>query len=283
MEADVKNLYDSYNFLFSVQRKKADASLNMSVNHYHNVYEIYYLVQGFRNYFIQDRTYSVEKGDIVLINVQDIHRTMDSKNSPHERILIYFHESFIADVAKEDINLIEFFTGDSKVLRLNVSEQVYVESILFKMLDEDEKKAMGYLTYERILLTELLLFINRYIKRNRNSNINTVSHVHKKMSEVAGYLMANYMKRITLKHVAEKFYITPCHLSRSFKKATGFSFIEYLNSLRIKEAQRLLKDTKNSVTKIAELTGFESQTHFGRVFRNLTGMSPLQFRKRSHV
>jgi len=100
---------------------------------------------------------------------------------------------------------------------------------------------------------------------------------------VAIYLTENYRSRISLKQVAERFFITPCHLSRSFKKATGFSFIEYVNSIRVKEAQKLLKKTNSSVMRIAELTGFDSQTHFGRVFKNLTGMSPLQYRKRSRV
>lgn len=285
MEANIKKCYDGYSHPFYIERNKVDNSFNMPIYHHHNVFEIYYLLEGRRNYFIQNRTYAVMKGDIVLINVQDIHRTMDSNNTPHERILIYFNKDFISSIINDekDIALLDCFMGKNKVIRLNVSEQAFVETLLFRMLDENEKKPEGYLTYQRVLLTELLLFINRHIKRYDKQSIGTNSLLQKKMSEVAIYLTENYRSRISLKQVAERFFITPCHLSRSFKKATGFSFIEYVNSIRVKEAQKLLKKTNSSVMRIAELTGFDSQTHFGRVFKNLTGMSPLQYRKRSRV
>ncbi|MDI9482407.1 MAG: AraC family transcriptional regulator [Bacillota bacterium] len=285
MEANIKKCYDGYSHPFYIERNKVDISFNMPIYHHHNVFEIYYLLEGRRNYFIQNRTYAVMKGDIVLINVQDIHRTMDSNNTPHERILIYFNKDFISSIINDekDIALLDCFMGKNKVIRLNVSEQAFVETLLFRMLDENEKKPEGYLTYQRVLLTELLLFINRHIKRYDKQSIGTNSLLQKKMSEVAIYLTENYRSRISLKQVAERFFITPCHLSRSFKKATGFSFIEYVNSIRVKEAQKLLKKTNSSVMRIAELTGFDSQTHFGRVFKNLTGMSPLQYRKRSRV
>lgn len=285
MEANIKKCYDGYSHPFYIERNKVDISFNMPIYHHHNVFEIYYLLEGRRNYFIQNRTYAVMKGDIVLINVQDIHRTMDSNNTPHERILIYFNKDFISSIINDekDIALLDCFMGKNKVIRLNVSEQAFVETLLFRMLDENEKKPEGYLTYQRVLLTELLLFINRHIKRYDKQSIGTNSLLQKKMSEVAIYLTENYRSRISLKQVAERFFITPCHLSRSFKKATGFSFIEYVNSIRVKEAQKLLKKTNSSVMRIAELTGFDSQTHFGRVFKNLTGMSPLQYRKRSRI
>jgi len=270
-----------YNVLeqpFYITRQKHDSIYNMPVCHYHNVYEIYYLLEGRRNYFIQNKIYPVVKGDIVLINIHDIHKTMDFNHSSHERILINFKKDFIEPLLEAEDNLLDCFLSEHKVIHLNVSEQSFVQSVLMKMLEEDRKRQKGFLTYEKILLTELLLFINRNMdkfdeqERYRNS-------IQNKMSEVALFLMENYMKKLSLKQVADEFFITPSHLSRTFKKTTGFGFIEYLNSIRIKEARKLLKETGKSVMEIAELTGFDNQTHFGRVFKQMTGMSPLQYRK----
>lgn len=276
------NIYNNLEKPFYITRQKHDSVYNMPYFHYHNVYEIYYLLEGRRNYFIQDKIYPVLKGDIVLINVHDIHKTMDLNNSSHERILINFKKEFISPLLDDDINLLDCFLSEHKVIRLDVSEQSFVQSMLMKMLEEDKKKQKGYLTYQKILLTELLLFINRNMDKF-NEQDRYSSSIQNKISEVAFYLMENYMKKLSLKEVADEFYITPSHLSRSFKKTTGFTFIEYLNSIRVKEAKRLLKETKKSIMEIAELTGFESQTHFGRVFKQMTGVSPLKYRKQPGI
>ncbi len=278
---DEANTYHMMNQPFFIARQRKDTLFSMPACHYHNVYEIYYLLEGRRNYFIKNRAYPVVKGDIVLINIQDIHKTTASDHSSHERILINFQKDFISSLAdeKDGIHLFDCFLSDQKVIHLKVSEQAFVQSILLKMVDENKRKPKGYMTYEKILLAELLLFINRHMEQYRNEGIGYNSQLQKKMSEIALFLMDNYMSNLSLKKVADHFFITPCHLSRAFKKTTGFTFIEYLNSVRIKEAQKLLKESKRSLIQIAELTGFDSQTHFGRVFKSKTGLSPLQYRK----
>lgn len=275
------NVYDIRNQPFYIAQQKQDNNFKMHECHYHNVYEIYYLLEGRRNYFIQNRTYPVVKGDIVLINVQDIHKTMNSNHAVHERILIYFQKEFISSIAEQnsETNLLDCFLSEHKVIHLKVSEQAFVQSILIKMVEEEKKRAKGYQIYEKILLTELLLFINRHMEQYHYDGVGYNSQLQKKMSEIALFLMENYMNKLSLGIVADEFFITPCHLSRAFKKTTGFTFIEYLNSVRIKEAQKLLKETKKSVMEIAELTGFDSQTHFGRVFKGILGLTPLQYRK----
>jgi len=283
MEND-RNVYDLTDKPFYIGRQK-QGNTSMPACHYHNTYEIYYLLEGRRNYFIQNRTYPVVKGDIVLINIQDIHKTMDAGQSFNERILINFKKEFILRHMDpdEDIDLLECFRSKNKVVHLSIPEQAFVQSILFKMADEYKKRQKGYITYEKILLKELLLFINRRMSELSDEAIEYNSRLHEKMSEIALYLMDNYMKKLSLKQVADRFYITPCHLSRAFKKTTGFTFVEYLNSVRIKEAQKLLKESRKNVMQIAELTGFDSQTHFGRVFKSITGFSPLQYRKQSVI
>ncbi len=281
---DGKNQYNFINPPFYIDRQKR-GSMSMATPHYHNTYEIYYLLEGRRNYFIENRTYPVVKGDIVIINIQDIHRTMDAGLSSHERILINFKKEFIFRHMDpdQDIDLLECFQNKNKVIRLKIPEQAFVQSILIKMTDEYKKKQKGFITYERILLTELLLFINRHLEHHGNEGLEYSSRLHKNMSEIAQYLSENYMDRLSLKQVADRYYITPCHLSRAFKKTTGFTFVEYLNNVRIKESQKLLKETRKTVLQISELTGFDSQTHFGRVFKGITGFSPMQYRKQSGI
>ena len=73
---------------------------------------------------------------------------------------------------------------------------------------------------------------------------------------------------------------TPQYFSRVFKRATGVSFTEYLNGVRIKEAQRLLIKTDKTIYDIAEAVGYKSASHFGRSFTAITGISPSEYRRK---
>jgi len=89
----------------------------------------------------------------------------------------------------------------------------------------------------------------------------------------------NFHLPLSLESISKIFFISPCYLSRIFKSSTGSTFIEYLNNIRIEEAQHLLLESNDKVTTIAEKIGFGSASHFGRVFKSITNLSPLAYRK----
>ena len=79
--------------------------------------------------------------------------------------------------------------------------------------------------------------------------------------------------------LSETFFISPYYLSRTFKAVTGFTLIEYVNLTRIKQAQRLLKETDHKIIDIAEAVGFESIGHFDRIFKKIAATTPMTYRK----
>jgi len=70
------------------------------------------------------------------------------------------------------------------------------------------------------------------------------------------------------------------YFCKLFKKATGLNFTEYLSQLRIEKAKNLLLNPNLRVSEIAYETGFQSLTHFNRVFKRIAGQSPTTYRKR---
>ena len=85
------SLYDEIDSSFSIEKLKVKGAYNMSYRHYHDAYEIYYLLHGERDYFIKDRTYTITKGDLVFININDLHKTVDTKKG------MIFYERFSRD------------------------------------------------------------------------------------------------------------------------------------------------------------------------------------------
>ncbi|MNY59192.1 HTH-type transcriptional activator RhaR [compost metagenome] len=63
-----------------------------------------------------------------------------------------------------------------------------------------------------------------------------------------------------------------------FKEVTGFGFSEYVNLTRVRQAQLLLKETGISVTAVSEQCGFGNFSHFGKIFKQLSGVSPREYR-----
>ncbi len=101
----------------------------------------------------------------------------------------------------------------------------------------------------------------------------------KKVYEIIQYLKANYKRNLALEDLAEDFYISRYYMTRIFKKTTGFTIFEYIHSLRVIEAQRLLKETDLKIIDIAQTVGFANVSNFGKVFKSVAGMSPLKYRK----
>lgn len=102
---------------------------------------------------------------------------------------------------------------------------------------------------------------------------------HRKVDEVASYIIDHYDKALSLEIIAAHFYVNKCYLSRIFKEASGFTVNEYINMIRIRRARELLSNTSMSITEVSESVGYETITYFERVFHQYTQTSPSRYRK----
>lgn len=97
--------------------------------------------------------------------------------------------------------------------------------------------------------------------------------------EVIEYVHRHYTEPITIKQVADMFYLNPVYLGRTFQKATGVSFKQYVNELRINEAKRLLSQTDKLIYEIADELGYTESKYFIQKFTAEVGISPTEYRK----
>jgi len=253
----------------------------MPRDHFHDSYEMYYLLSGERYYFIKDRTYHIMKGNLVLINRYDLHRTLDANIPSWERILINFRPEFLMPENTDRLKrLVSVFNTGSSVLSFTVKGQTAIEDILFKLLGEADNTNTSFEEMLAAYLIQLLVFISRYIRQNTLSADSCANYIHKKAIPIVQYINSHYMETLSLNTLAKLFYMSPYYLCKVFKEATGFTCIEYLNQVRVKEAQTLLRRSDSSVTEVSEKVGFGSVSQFGRVFKEISGVSPLKYRKK---
>ncbi|WP_342438985.1 AraC family transcriptional regulator [Paenibacillus sp. FSL L8-0436] len=264
---------------FIIEQIKRAGPFSMDSDHYHDTYEIYYLLAGERSYYINNLIYTLHKGDLIFINKNELHRTTSKGSASHERILINFEEVFLQKIlAHYDLHF-PFLTAQCLLLRPGVHEQGTIEYLLFSMLKEQKEKRTQQIPYFQTLLIQLFIEMNRIQEISNEPIAPESSNKQLKVYEIIDYLQAHYAEKLTLERLSETFFISSTYLCRVFKQTTGFTIVEYLNYIRIKEAQRLLQSTNAKVTTIAEDTGFDSIAHFGRVFKQIVKRSPLQYRK----
>ena len=268
-----------------LQKSTVSTPGSMRNHHYHDYYEIYYLLAGDRYYFVKDKTYHIKSGSFVLIKPYDIHSTSKANENGYERYLISFRKKFLEDFLKGtdgEILLTSFINGGN-VATFSEEDRVVVENILSVMLTEYQRKEPGYLQFLKASLMQLLLIVARYGADRASNKVGITDYfnpTHKTVSTVAAYINNHYSEDITLNSISNRFFISPCYFSRIFKETTGFSFVEYLNGVRLKEAQGLLAKTDKSVSEIGERVGYKINTHFGRVFKSSIGISPSLYRKK---
>lgn len=88
----------------------------------------------------------------------------------------------------------------------------------------------------------------------------------------------NFRDQRFLDFYAEKMEVTPKHLSRTVKKQTGYTAVEWIERFVILEAKVLLKSSNLNIQQISDELNFRSQSFFGKYFKKFTGMSPKEFR-----
>lgn len=98
------------------------------------------------------------------------------------------------------------------------------------------------------------------------------------VNNAMNYIEQNYSHKITLCEVAEKTYVSQWHLSKLLNRTIGQNFSEILNNIRIKEAQKLLREPSLRIGDIAEKVGFVDMAHFSRVFKKNMGISANEYR-----
>lgn len=245
-------------------------------------YRIYYQISGGRNFFIEDRAYPIRAGDLALIGIGDLHKPDPEVSTPFDWILLSFSPDFIKSwvASIPDADLFCCFNQKVRQLRLDRGQQTYVESLFVHIADEVEQRQPGYLTAIRLNLMELLLFTARSAGRNSPLHRIPLIPIGEKVTLAAQYICQNYARKISLESIACMHHISYYYFCRAFRQITGYTLTEYINSVRVKRAEQLLRETHMSVTAVALAVGFESSTNFGRVFKSMTHLSPLRYRMR---
>ena len=263
-----------------------DKEFNMAARHMHSEYEIYYLMEGEVQYFLEGKSIHMKPGTMVFADREKIHKTSSVAGKPHSnRILLEVNPEWFAEFFKgvKDITEESFFE-QYRVLRVEEKNRKEIEDILFTIADEAKNRKVGCEQIVKSKLMELMVYALRSKQMKQNTVVQTSEHAalrypYNKVNEVAEYIQQHCHEKISLQSLADHFFVSKCYMSRKFKEATNYTVNEYVTVQRLKKARKLLETTDYSMTQVSEETGFESVSYFEKVFKKHMGLTPLKYRK----
>ena len=251
--------------------------------HYHKYFEFLYCTKGRYTVVIGANRYECEPGDFLIIHSMDPHFTHPVEKSGESQLLCVQLDTSVLDTDYssyyESQFLLPFIRKEARYNQyVRTQRGSLLESILSEILLEYKSKKKGY---EMCVKGNILRLFSYLIRNGFIETIegNIASKEFSQIKPVITYLENNPDTELSVTDAAKIACMSYYHFCRLFKKATGKTFVEYQNFVRVKRAEKLLTTTTNTITEIAFETHFGSVAYFNRIFKRENSMSPAQFRK----
>ncbi len=144
-----------------------------------------------------------------------------------------------------------------------------------QIIRELRLQRVNYEEMLEMLLQQILLSINRYVKEGRQKKSDTINEIER----AAHYFEENYNKEMSIKQYASEHLMTVNRFIIDFKSIMKMTPMQYIMSLRITAAKGYFDSTTKNVTEISSLVGYDNPLYFSRLFKKYTGYSPSAYRK----
>ena len=249
--------------------------------HYHPEIELTFIAEGYGMRIIGDHVASFGANDLVLIGENMPHNYISSDLQEGQQSVAYVFQCSKAMLAPfpECAHILRLFEAAKFGLKFeNPSQEIIRKIETFDKLAPLE---------QLISFIEILDSIAAHSNRQSLSTINffqnhTTPKYQNRISKVTNFIFEKMGRSIPLDEIAQFAAMTPNGFCRWFKQATGYTFVAYLNVVRIEKACQYLLQTDWLIAEIAYKTGFETITHFNRTFKRIKGESPRSYRHKTN-
>lgn len=280
MDNDI-NFSETENQNFMI-KYRTDENWEMERCHFHDMFEIAYSLTDNIQFFVNDVIYPVRKGTIFVFNNMDIHRCISLNKSQYKRYIIHFNPEYIKELSTPETNLLDCFINRdphfNHSVHLNLDQMDHLINLIKKAHFYNTNDIYGKEIYQKIILSEILLFISPLYHSNIQIYALKYNKEFKKILPILQHIQLNIAEDLSLDNLSKNFYINKYYLISLFKKATGFTITEYIIKRRIIKACELLKNGL-SVQEVGEMVGFNNNSHFIRTFKKLVGQPPKHYTK----
>lgn len=263
--------------------------VNNIPTHVHKYLEIEYVYQGGCQQHIQGRGFHMQKGDIILIDVNEPHSyKLDNMETIIVNILItndFFNSEFLNTFEGSDLfsyyvssiisqqnkhNQFVFFETHESAQIINLMKNILEEFV--QNLNDSDQIIDNYLHILFFKIKREFLTIKTFNNIDQRSNLSIVY-------PFMDWLKSNY-QTANLNSFSKSIGYHPDYVGKLIKKSTGKNFTDWVKIVRIKTAANFLLSHNQSITDIAHEVGYSNMTAFYKSFKSAYQLTPLQYRKK---
>lgn len=242
-------------------------------SHCHKTYELAYVLSGEGEYFANGISMKITEGDLVITPPFYEHFEKEEPNTSFS--IIFLNVYHTGEQAKE----IEKFFGEQP-FKVNLKEKK-VKNLMNNLSYELYVQQPGYYTMIMQYLKELYVFAYRHIKSEEVTTPELKKYQRGQSAEITSkvkeYVLMHLSEKINIEKMAEHFFYHPKYLNTIIRTQTGETLTNYILSIRIQEACKLLAGDME-ICNISEATGFSSVQYFYRCFESRMNVTPNQYR-----
>ena len=262
--------------------EKQGAPMGAMAFHYHNFYEIIYVLEGAYSSMIENRTYHLKKGDFLLIdrNVMHKYHFVEKKHDSSKRIILWITSEQLAEISGEEMDLSGCFRGkESPAYHFPIYYEEMLQGYLLKlamteMAESKHPGAKGIL--DKGYLTLFFVYLNILCDREEYLFAGEEMVTHPLVEQVSDYIDSHISEKIMVEDLAAHVHMSKYHFLRKFKDLTGVTAHSFLINKRLIKACEVLKEGR-SVTDSYQEAGFADYTSFLRNFRDTYGVAPGKY------
>ena len=241
--------------------------------HLHRHWELMYQIEGVTECGIMGgRTYTLSPGSSLCIAPNVNHWLQRKSNSgPHEVFVGFDLRAVAARHPRWEST--KHFTSTCFI-----REALQLERAMTRLIHEVTVSSMHQISGLRLALDTLILEVVRTLAGTCDSPSSVA--MHSAVLRAKLLLESRFREPWDLHRLAEQAGISRARLIQLFRRETGTSVHKFLNKMRVRHAETLLLDSQLPVSAVASESGFATGQHFARIFKQVNGLQPLEFRRR---
>ncbi|MBR5308585.1 MAG: helix-turn-helix domain-containing protein [Clostridia bacterium] len=253
--------------------------------HIHTAIEILYFMKGIHRVIVDGVEYTAYPGDMALFRSNSLHEVYNISDGRCTHFVLQLSPAHVISFSSEE-------HGSSYLLKLSLgckNEKAFwtkeeceangLSECFGELINQEAEGDRFSDITTKILSSRVLLIILRELFLEDTAE-DTDEDVSGCIYNAIVYINGHYMENITADICAKKVFMSYGHFSRSFKKATGANFKDYLNTIRLIRAERALIATDDTIAEICRDCGFNTVSYFIATFRRNKGMTPAVYREK---